>query len=185
MNTRERVFIGLDLSRYFLDTIPMVRSTIVDKRGFIKWVSGKKLHLTLSFLGQIESSQIESLNKKLNIISDFDSFNITVNGTGSFAYEGTPRVLWLGINEGKVELNKIQTKIDSIATPYKDNNKKEDFIPHITIGRIKPGKNFDLSTFSNAVYSDIKIPIKTVYLFKSQLLEHGVEYSIISEYPLK
>ena len=45
--------------------------------------------------------------------------------------------------------------------------------------------NFDLSTFSNAVYSDIKIPVKTIYLFKSQLLDKGVEYSIISEYPLK
>ena len=94
-------------------------------------------------------------------------------------------MLWLGISEGESELKILQKNIDSIALPFKEKNKKEKFIPHITIGRIKSGKNFDLSTFSNAVYSDIKISIKRVYLFKSQLLENGVEYSIISEYPLK
>ena len=71
--------------------------------------------------------------------------------------------------------------------PFKENKKNEKFIPHITIGRIKnlnKNINLDLSTFSNAVYSDIKIPVKTIYLFKSKLLNEGVEYSVISEYSL-
>ena len=185
MVDNDRIFIGLDLSRYFLNTIPMIKSTINDKKQLIKWVSGKKLHLTLSFLGQIELNQIKLLDAELKQISSCNSFNITVNGTGTFSYEDFPRVLWLGINEGESELKILQKNIDSIALPFKEKNKKEKFIPHITIGRIKSGKNFDLSTFSNAVYSDIKIPIKRVYLFKSQLLEKGVEYSTISEYPLK
>ena len=82
----------------------------------------------------------------------------------------------------------IQNKVEQIVSPFKEEQKEENFVPHITIGRVKDFNkniNLDLSTFSNAVYSDIKIPVKTIYLLKSQLLDTGVEYSIISKYSLK
>ena len=187
MINKHRVFVGLDLSGHLLNTIPMIRSTIDDKKQFINWVSGRKLHLTLSFLGGIELEKIAVLKEKLSKILNHQSFEIIVNGTGSFSYPENREVLWLGIDKGRSELVSIQSDIESITAPFKDNDIIEDeFVPHITIGRIKSSnKNFDLSTFSNAVYSDIKIPIKKVYLFKSQMSEKGVEYSIISEYSLK
>ena len=186
MTNKHRIFIGLELSGYLTKVISMVRSTIDDKKQLIHWINGRKLHLTLSFLGDINSIDIEKLTIKLKQISKFKSFNITVCGTGSFHYKEAPKILWLDIEEGRDELINIQNSIEKIGLPFKQNQKSEEFIPHVTIGRIKKlNKNFNLSTFSNAVYSDIRIPIKTIYLFKSQLLDKGVEYSIISEYPLK
>ena len=188
MKNNYRIFIGLKLSGYLTQTIPMIKSTIQDKKGLISWVSGKNLHLTLSFLGQVESKQIEELKSKLKDISTFNSFDIKVDGTGSFPTFKHPKILWLDIKDGRDELIDIQTDIEKIAIPFKQNEKNEKFVPHITIGRVKNANksiNLDLSTFSNAVYSDIKIPVKTIYLFKSQLLESGVEYSVISEYSLK
>jgi len=187
MINKHRIFVGLDLSGYLLNTIPMIRSTIPDKKQFINWVSGRNLHLTLSFLGGIELEKITVLKEELRKISKGQSFEITINSTGSFSYKENRKVLWLGIDKGRTELVNIQSNIESITSSFKDSDIiEEEFIPHITIGRIKSSsKNFDLSTFSNAVYSDIKIPIKKVYLFKSQMSEKGVEYSIISEYSLK
>jgi len=186
MNNKHRIFIGLQLSGYLTNVIRMIRSTIDDKKQLINWISGKNLHLTLSFMGEVDLQIIEELKEKLNDISKFKSFDIVINGTGSFPSINDPKVLWLDIKKGRSELLNIQESIENITLSFKENKKQEKFIPHITIGRIKKlNKNFNLSTFSNAVYSDIKIPIKKVYLFKSQMSEKGVEYSIISEYSLK
>jgi len=187
-NNKHRVFIGLQLSGYLINTIPMIKSTIQDKKQLIRWVSGKNLHLTLSFIGPATEETIDNLKVKLNNISNFNSFDIIVNGTGCFPALENPKILWLDIEEGRKELISIQNKVEEIAKPFKIDSKSEKFVPHITVGRIKnmnKNINLDLSTFTNAVYSDIKIPVKTIYLFKSQLLESSVEYSVISKYSLK
>ena len=186
MINKYRIFIGLQLSGCLVDVIPMIRSTVNDKKQLINWINGRNLHLTLSFLGEINLKEIDKLKVKLNNISTFNSFNITISGTGAFPSVRNPKILWLDIKEGRNQLIDIQKNIEDISVPFKENKKYEEFIPHVTIGRIKDmNKNFDLSTFSNAVYSDIKIPVKTIYLFKSQLLGTGVKYSVISEYVLK
>ena len=183
-----RIFVGLKLSGHLVSTIPMIKSTIIDKKKLISWVSGRNLHLTLSFIGEIEPDKVEFLKEKLETITKFNSFDINISGTGCFPTFENPRVLWLDINQGREELSNIQSLVEERTIPFKKNQKEERFVPHVTIGRIKnlnKNINLDLSTFSNAVYSDIKIPVKTIYLFKSQLLESGVKYSVISEYALK
>ena len=188
MNNKHRIFIGLDLSGYLMNVIPMIRSTIEDKKQLVNWISGKNLHLTLSFIGDIDSEKIANLEEQLNSISALDSFDIVINGTGIFPSEKNPKILWLDIEKGKQQLIDVQNNIEKIAIPFKSNIKNEEYIPHITIGRIKnvnKNLNFDLSTFLNAVYSSIKIPVKTIYLFKSELLESRAVYSIISQYSLK
>ena len=188
MIDKHRIFIGLKTSGHLSNVIPMIKSTIDDRKQVIRWINGRNLHLTLSFVGEITSSQIDDLEKDLNCITDFNSFDITVNGTGLFPSIKSPKTLWLDIVKGRTKLIDIQNQIESIALKFQANIKSTDFSPHITIARIKAGNknvNLDLSTFLNAVYSDIKIPVKKIYLFKSQLLEQGVNYSIISEYALK
>ena len=59
MNNKQRIFVGLQLSGYLVNTIPMIKSTIVDTKKLINWVSGKNLHLTLSFLGTIDLKNLE------------------------------------------------------------------------------------------------------------------------------
>ena len=187
-SNKQRIFVGLELSGYLTNIIPMVKSTIVDNKKLINWVSGKNLHLTLSFIGSIDVDRIDKLKLVLDNILTYKSFDIVVNGTGAFPSFEKPRILWLDIKKGREELVCIQNEVEKIVSPFKEEQKKENFVPHITIGRIKDVNkniNLDLSTFSNAVYSDIKIPVKTIYLLKSQLLDTGVEYSIISKYSLK
>ena len=187
-NNKQRIFVGLELSGYLTTVIPMIKSTVIDNKKLINWVSGKNLHLTLSFIGSIDLDRIAKLKLVLDDISKEKSFNITVDGTGSFPSFEKPRILWLDIAKGREELVLIQNKVEQIVSPFKEEQKEENFVPHITIGRVKDFNkniNLDLSTFSNAVYSDIQIPVKTIYLLKSQLLDTGVEYSIISKYSLK
>ena len=103
-----RIFVGLKLSGHLVSTIPMIKSTIIDKKKLISWVSGRNLHLTLSFIGEIEPDKVEFLKEKLETITKFNSFDINISGTGCFPTFENPKVLWLDINQGREELSNIQ-----------------------------------------------------------------------------
>ena len=67
MKNKYRIFIGLKLSGYLTNIIPMIRSTIDDKKQLISWIHGRNLHLTLSFIGEIDCKAIEELKEKLHL----------------------------------------------------------------------------------------------------------------------
>ena len=187
MSESKRVFVGIDLSRKFSRLIPMLKTTIGEHEGDIKWISGKNLHLTLSFLGNIDDSKIETLIADLQEVKALAKFTLSVNGTGTFPNLETPKVFWLGIEEGYDELSDTQSIIDELSFDYKETQREEKFVPHITIGRINSAKKstkIDVSTFLNAVYSPIEIPIDIVNLYESRLTPDGPRYKILAEFPL-
>ena len=65
-NNKQRIFVGLELSGYLTTVIPMIKSTVVDNKKLINWVSGKNLHLTLSFIGSIDLDRIAKLKLVLD-----------------------------------------------------------------------------------------------------------------------
>jgi 2'-5' RNA ligase len=93
----------------------------------------------------------------------------------------------LGIEEGYNELSDTQSIVDELSFDYKETQREEKFVPHITIGRINSAKKntkIDVSTFLNAVYSPIEIPIDIVNLYESRLTPDGPRYKILAEFPL-
>ena len=187
MSESKRVFVGIDLSRKFSQLIPMLKTTVGELESDIKWISGKNLHLTLSFLGNVDDSKINSLISDLQEVEELPKFTLSVNGTGTFPNSESPKVFWLGIEEGYDELSDSQSIIDKLSFKYKETQREEIFVPHITIGRIKPGKKstkYNVTTFLNAVYSPIEIPINIVNLYESHLMPDGPRYKILAEFPL-
>ena len=187
MSESKRVFVGIDISRKFLQLIPMLKTTVGELEGDIKWISGKNLHLTLSFLGNIDESKFEMLISNLQEVKKLRKFTLSVNGTGIFPNPSNPKVFWLGIEDGYDELSDSQSIVDKLSFEYKETQREEKFIPHITIGRINSAKKstkIDVTTFLNAVYSPIEIPINIVNLYESRLTPDGPRYKILAEFPL-
>ena len=122
----------------------MIQTTIDAPYGDIKWVFGKNLHLTLSFLGNLNKSQLDDLSKELEAINFGQPFNAILNHTGTFPNPDEPRVFWLGIEKGKdriIELvNQINGILKKIGLPYDE----KEFIPHVTIGRVRNKENIRL-----------------------------------------
>jgi len=165
----------------------MLKTTVSELESDIKWISGKNLHLTLSFLGNIDDSKIDSLISDLQEVKKLPKFTVSVNGTGIFPNSKTPKVFWLGIDEGYDELSDTQSIVDDFSLEYKETQREERFVPHITIGRIIPAKKstkINVTTFLNAVYSPIEIPINIVNLYESRLTPDGPRYKMLAEFPL-
>jgi len=187
MREAKRVFVGIDISRKFSNLIPMLRTTFGVFEDDIRWISGKKLHLTLSFLGNIDDSNIEKLISNLEEVKKLPKFSLSVNGTGVFPNTESPKVFWLGIEEGYDELSDTQRIVDELSFEYKETQRNENFVPHITIGRLNTAKKntkCDVSIFLNAVYSPIEIPINLVNLYESRLTPDGPRYTVLAKFPL-
>ena len=79
----------------------------------------------------------------------------------------------------------LHQKVAKAAKPFKERQKKESFIPHITIGRTSRsyGK-IDVLPFLKYVYSPIELDVNSVAMYESHFLTHGAEYKVLTTFPL-
>lgn len=97
------------------------------------------IHLTLHFMGQVESNRITQLNAELaRAIAPFRAFELSVYGVGAFPSASRPRVIWAGISgPGCAELLELQV---ASAGPLRSAGielEERDYRPHLTLGRLR------------------------------------------------
>jgi len=183
-----KIFIGFRIPRKVIDTISMIRSTLNRDDKFFNWSSGNNLHLTLLFLGFKKSSSIKEIsNISKKVLSDFNSFNISIEGTGIFSNKKGNQALWLGIKEGARELEKINYELRSIMEKSLDLKLDFKFTPHITIARKKKNhfhNKIDTKNFMNSVYFPIVLQVDFFTLFESIIIDGKVHYKRIDTFDL-
>ncbi|MEM2954874.1 MAG: RNA 2',3'-cyclic phosphodiesterase, partial [Candidatus Nanoarchaeia archaeon] len=106
----------------------------------IKMVEPQNVHFTIKFLGEVSENEIEHVKKILReFIENEYAFSLEIGGIGYFGGSNFIRVIWLGVKKGEDELNKIIKFVNENVKIGKKEN-----MPHLTIGRIKSGKNRDV-----------------------------------------
>ena len=185
INNEKRVFIGIPIGCKIKSILPIVKSAVNCNPNCIKWIPPENIHLTLSFLGNIRVKDIppliESLEKKITS----NDFQLTITGTGVFPSSKSPKVLWLGISKGIVELTLLQSQVEKSVREFKDNYENNTFTPHISIARIKNGsRKIDVLPFLNSVYFPIGLDVNSISMYESKLLPEGAQYTVINTFPL-
>ena len=185
INLEKRVFIGIPIGCKIKSILPSLKSSIHSSRDVIKWTPPENIHLTLSFLGNISEREISNVIQSIENEITFNYFKIKVEGLGVFPSTNIPINLWAGISKGVYELTLLHQFIEKSVRKYKASNKKEKFIPHITIARIrKSQRKIDVLPFLNTVYSPIELDINSICLYESLLSPEGVKYIVLTEFQL-
>lgn len=145
-------------------------------------VPAEQLHLTLKFIGEVESSRLLDIHETLEEIT-FDTFSIKVKGIGTFPPRGAPRILWAGIapTDATTRLRKtIENKLAAINIP----REKQKYTPHITLARLKNCPLQQVHSFlaGNALLETQEFEIASFSLYSSQLTKKGAIHSIEREY---
>lgn len=147
----------------------------------VKWVKENHLHLTLRFIGNIETSQIQPLVTSLKGLEDLPAFPLTFSDIIAFPQQ-KPRVIGMGIEESD-RLNQLVNCITDKLINLGYEPEDRQFLPHITLGRIAKPRRKGL-VFENQDLPKKQI-VSTVTLFKSELSPEGSVYSILHEFPLR
>jgi 2'-5' RNA ligase len=186
--SRIRCFLAVELSDAVRDRVTRlqteVRRTVTD----VKWVEEDNLHLTLLFLGEVEDKEIAQVCKlAAQAMASFEPFTMTVEGFGCFPHARRPRVLWVGVEEGKETLVRMY---DALATPLSQlGYRREDrpYSPHITLGRTKsdgPLAELGQALEEHADWEGGDSPVHEVLLMSSELTREGPLYTVMGRAPL-
>jgi len=101
----------------------------------IKWVEEENLHITLLFLGNTKEDKVDDIISATEEIKQ-DFFKVFFSKLTYMPPEKEKaRMIWVtGESE---ELVVLQKKIERCMVPSFKREKDKDFLPHITLGRIK------------------------------------------------
>jgi 2'-5' RNA ligase len=165
--------------------------TILDKLSTFKGIRPVKpnqLHLTLKFLGEVSENRLVEIEKELHLI-ELLSFETELSHMGFFPNEHRPRVIWIGLSEGKSQLITLAREIDERLSKIGFPKEKRKFSPHLTVGRIKrlyPDEQQKVVDYIHSIDSVVgkKEVIKSFIFKKSTLTPQGAIYENLAEFPL-
>ena len=169
-----RTFVAIEINNNnVLNSIHQVQSELNIKA---KSVELHNMHFTVQFLGEVSEEMIRKISDALNSI-EFSTFSVTFASIGVFPKPNSPRVIWIGVNDGVNELEKLAETIRAKLSDIGFSPDKK-FKPHVTIFRVKnriedlPSK---LEKFSS--YSFGRQEVSEIKLKKSELTPNGPIYT--------
>ena len=129
------------------------------------------LHFTLIFLGNIDVSHVSTIKTVLETAAKSFSgpFKVPIQSVGAFRNFASPFVLWLGSKTNKPFLpyvEKLKTLLSAYQIPFDDP--KRNFVPHMTLTKVKMPKGFQLDSFAKISLNQSP---KTPFTALSQILK--------------
>jgi RNA 2',3'-cyclic 3'-phosphodiesterase len=145
------------------------------------WVRPENIHLTLKFLGDIGSAEIETIAETIaEACKLYEPFQLTVRGMGVFPGADRPRVLWVGVG-GQVDvLEKLQHSLAQQLAGCGYPDEKRRFSAHLTIARFKGSVATQVllqAIQAQAAFETQAFVAREIILFQSVLKPSGAVYS--------
>ena len=155
---------------------------------YINYVKTNQIPLTLKFIGQTEDLDIPAINEScLKMAKRHQPFTLDFDKIGIFGSNGTPRVLWLGMNNTPKALYDLEADVLDTFDDLGYLRDRQNFVPHLTICRIK--SLVDTKLFQK-IYDGIEqktylhADVKELIYFQSFLQPTGPFYKILKRFPL-
>ena len=151
----------------------------------IRWVSPHNIHITLKFLGDVSTNNLQVLTQILGSeVSRYHAFEITVGGLGAFPNLRQPRVVWVGVQAPPI-LESMQRGIEGETRRMGYVAEERPFSPHLTVGRMSHNATQDDIRQIAVILSNTRVKelgavlVETVRLYKSDLQPGGAVYTVM------
>ena len=121
-------------------------------RDAVRWTNGDQLHLTLKFLGEVETGRVQALTDALRTVGrEAAPLRLMARGAGVFPTLRAPRVLWVGLSDLEGGLSPLQRAVETAATGFGRSEPAAPFTGHITLGRVREGARSVASSVTRLV----------------------------------
>lgn len=174
MTASLRLFFALDLTAKDKTTLLNFQQRL-SLLGGLK-IPAENFHITLSFLGQVAETKIESLLDKIEA-PNMRPFEVS---TGDILYFEGAKTLVLSIDKGAQELKQLKRIIEKNLQRIEHFNlDKRNYQPHISLLKQLQQYPDQLPPYS------MPIKVTSFSLMASVPTKKGVGYELIEEWPLK
>ncbi len=158
-----------------INRIVSIQNSLKDLPIVCKMVERKNLHISLSFLGEVNDEEIDNICRKLDEIAQrYKSFDAEVSEIKIIPSESYVRVLALNCSASLLETigKNIRNEIGGDTKP-----------PHLTLCRVKTiGEKQKTIEEIKKMNSNVgKFAVSSIQLIKSELQRPGPIYTVVHE----
>lgn len=184
----KRLFLAVKIvpNQEFLNSYFHLKENLVNEK--ITWVQPDLLHLTIKFFGDTYDERINIVSSVINdTLKEKSSFDFDISGAGVFGSRYKPTTIWFGIRNNDY-LNQVANELLNNLDYKGFERGRQNFVPHITIGRIR---NIQRKNELRNVVEKMKdkhiqtISVDRLLLYESTLTRNGPVYNIIDRYNLE
>jgi 2'-5' RNA ligase len=163
------------------------RAAAAAPRAKVTWIPADRMHLTVRFIGEVDERKAAAVREALEPPVLVTPFDLTLCGAGTFPKGGSPRVVWLGITDGREELLLLEREISARLTPLDLPPEDRAYNPHLTLARVRePGGVKSARLVEGCADRTIGTAyIDTITLFQSKLSPKGPTYLPLLRIPLR
>lgn len=151
-----------------------------------RWQDDDQLHLTLRFIGEVETPQAEDVAAALAGIAA-PPVDASIAGFGTFERRGRVDALWARIAP-EAALAALHRKVDRALIAAGVAPDTRQFVPHVTLARFSRTDGDPVAVARwIAARGTIPAPafgLAYLYLFESRLGHAGAAYEAIARWPL-
>jgi 2'-5' RNA ligase len=145
----------------------------------VAWVGPDRFHLTVKFLGGVESPRLDAVVAALaDAASPVVPFDLAVQGLGAFPSLTRARVLWAGIGDGAAAAARLAGRVDEALATLGFEREARGFAGHVTLGRVRqPRANPRLAAALGGRGAYGRVRVEHVCLMRSELSPRGARYT--------
>lgn len=192
--TTLRTFIAIELDQQLCDLLTRLQDRLNGQLSprSVRWVRSEGIHLTLKFLGDTPSQQVEAVKVALDrAVFQIPPFAVSVGGLGCFPNSRRPRVVWVGLYEPTGTLASLRDAVESHIAPLGFPTENRPFRPHLTLGRVhRRASKSEVREIGEVIQASVigdlhEMSVQEVSYIKSELKPSGAVYTTLYKAQLR
>ena len=177
-----RLFVALSIPDKVAQSLMLIQAGVPGAR----WQSREQLHLTLSFIGEVDGRDAAMIDDALAGIRA-PGFTLQLHGVGQFGTgkQTQAHALWAAARPNPA-LEHLQRKVVAAIRRVGTAQDAHKFTPHVTLARMRhpePGRVVEWLSY-HALYTSVEFEVRAFHLYSSLLTSDGSSYRIERDYDL-
>ncbi|MFQ5838038.1 MAG: RNA 2',3'-cyclic phosphodiesterase [Thermoplasmata archaeon] len=181
-----RAFIAVDFEAS--DRLLGLLKALSSSEARLRVVRPENLHITLKFLGNVDEGMVPSIVDIMKRSAEgVPPFTVILRGSGAFPSLKSPRVLWIGVEDGDplVTLaHRLAARLEDLGFP----GEKRRFSLHLTVARVKASRGKGelaqlMGDYADETFGEQRV--EDMRLKRSELRPSGPLYSDVARVPLE
>jgi RNA 2',3'-cyclic 3'-phosphodiesterase len=177
-----RLFVCIEIPSRAHEALGALQTRLRREGARVSWVAPTNLHLTLVFLGDVDSARVQSISAALEkAVEGTAPFAIQMRGAGAFPSSQRPRVLWVGVSGAVSELRSVHSRITNELAQIGLRGDANPFSPHLTLGRVKDDRDPALRAVTSILTAEPieleQFSVSEIVLMRSELDPRGARHT--------
>ena len=175
-----RVFAGLPIAEGVIPNLLGAIDYLKQNYPDMSFIKSQGMHITIHFFGEIgEKETFELIRLMDDPFLKISKIKAKIGKIGSFPARGNPKVVFAALEEGVNDIAVYnKTFHDVVSRLGFEEDKKEEFVPHITLARNK-GARIENGFLKRIPLEKVSFFFDRIVLYKSVLKPTGAEYSAL------